>query len=366
MDWSKLRTPQVSFWVLHLSGWLVFTAVTVFYAYQGPWTDIRRLAPFLLPYLVAFLTCLPLRFFFKKIRFHEWPLTYSLLTGVAASFLAANIWLGIDLITSLFIRQTPYVMPPLAFRQVYPTFILRRGIPLLGWTFLYLGIKIQRAWKEQEQRTEKANALAQAAQLQMLRYQLNPHFLFNSMNSIRALIDEDETKAREMITELSEFLRYSLDSKDYSNIALKHEIEAIQHYFAIQKKRYEDKLEVVYDIEPQAGEYPVLSFLIHPLVENAVKYGMRTSPLPLAIRLTAKIRDGALMMEISNTGHWVEETRHDDEISAGTGTGLDNVRRRLENAFPNRHRFEIVEKEGCVRIQLEIKRPQATSDEKAL
>jgi hypothetical protein len=366
MDSSRLETQKASFWALHISGWLVFAAATAFYAYQGKWTDIPRLAPFLIPYLVAFLTCLPLRFFFKRIRFQEWPLKYSLLTGTAASFVAANIWLGIDLIISLFIRQMPYVMPPLAFRQVYLTFILRRGIPLLGWTFLYLGIKIRREWKQQEQRTEKANALAQTAQLQMLRYQLNPHFLFNSMNSIRALIDEDEIKAREMITELSEFLRYSLDSKDYSNVPLKHEIEAIQQYFAIQKKRYEDKLEVVYDIEPQAGEYPVLSFLIHPLVENAVKYGMRTSPMPLTVHLAAKIRDGALIIEVSNTGRWVEPAHHEDEIRAGTGTGLDNVRRRLENAFPNRHRLEIVEKGGRVRIQLEIGKAQGTSDEKAL
>ena len=366
MDSSKLETQKASFWVLHISGWLVFAAATVVYAYEGKWTDIRRLAPFLIPYLAAFLTCLPLRLFFKRIRFHEWPLKYSLLTGTAASFIAANIWMGIDLMMSLFIHQPPYIRAPIPLRQVYLMFILRRGIPLLGWTFLYLGIKIRREWKQQEQRTEKANALAQTAQLQMLRYQLNPHFLFNSMNSIRALIDEDEIKAREMITELSEFLRYSLDSKDYSNVPLKHEIEAIQHYFAIQKKRYEDKLEVVYDIEPQAGEYPVLSFLIHPLVENAVKYGMRTSPMPLTVHLTAKIRDGALMIEISNTGRWVESADHEDEISAGTGTGLDNVRRRLENAFPNRNRFEIVEKEGRVQIKLEIRRSQGTSDEKAL
>lgn len=265
---------------------------------------------------------------------------------------------------SLFLHQPPYVRSPIAFRQAYLLLILARGIPLLGWTLVYLGIKTWREWKLQEQRTEKANLLAQTAQLQMLRYQLNPHFLFNAMNSIRALIDENETKARELITELSEFLRYSLDSKDYSDVPLKHEIEAIRHYFAIQKKRYEDKLEVVYDIEPQAAEFPVLSFLVHPLVENAVKYGMRTSPMPLVVHLKAKILDGALMIEVSNTGRWVEPGDQEEHLRAGTGTGLDNVRRRLENAFPGRHRFEVVEKEGRVHIQLEIRKPQRTEDEK--
>lgn len=356
MDLSKLKTRSSSFWILHLSGWLTFAAVSIIYAYPGKWTDIPRLVPFLFPYAVALLTCLPLRVLYRSIRFHERPLAYSVLMGFAASFVAANLWLGTDLLISLFIHQPPYIRNPAPFQHLYLTYILRRGIPLLGWTFLYLGIKIQREWKLQEERARKADSLAQNGQLQMLRYQLNPHFLFNAMNSIRALIDEDEIKAREMITELSEFLRYSLDSQDYSNVPLKHEIEAIQHYFAIQKKRYEDKLEVIYDIDPEAGEFPVLSFLIHPLVENAVKYGMHTSPMPLTVLLKAKIMDGALVIEIRNTGRWIEPAIQGERAYGGTGTGLENVRRRLENAFPDRHAFEVVEKEGHVHVILEIRR----------
>lgn len=358
MELDSLKTRALSFWVLHISGWLIFTAATVGLSYWGKWTDLPQFLPFLTPYLIGFLVCIPLRFFYRGIRFHKFRLKYSILTGISASFVAANIWLWTELAISLFVNQPPYVRPPFTIGQIYLTNMYRRGIPLLAWTFLYLGIKIWREWKEQERRTKKASSLAQKAQLQMLRYQLNPHFLFNAMNSIRALIDEDEAKAREMITELSEFLRYSLDSRDYADIPLKHEIEAIRHYFAIQKKRYEDKLEVVYDIDPQAAEYPVLSFLVHPLVENAVKYGMRTSPLPLIVHLKAKVRNGALVVEVGNTGCWVEPEDRSAPPSAGTGTGLDNVRRRLGNAFPGRHRFEVVEGEGCVRLQLEIGKPQ--------
>jgi LytS/YehU family sensor histidine kinase len=358
MKFDSLKKNKSTFWVLHIAGWLSFAAATVGLSYRGKWTDLPRFLPFLSPYLIGFLTCLPLRFFYRGIRVHKCPLKYSILAGILGSFVVANIWLGIELLISLFVHRLPYVRPPVPFGQMYMTYIYRRGIPLLAWTFLYLGIKIWREWKEQERRTKKASALAQTAQLQMLRYQLNPHFLFNAMNSVRALIDEDEAKAQELITELSEFLRYSLDSKDYANVPLRHEIEAIRHYFAIQKKRYEDKLEVIYEIEPQAAEYPVLSFLVHPLVENAVKYGMRTSPLPLIVHLKANIRNGALVVEVGNTGRWLEPGDRTGQTIAGTGTGLDNVRRRLENAFPNRHRFEVVEKEGSVRLQLEIRKPQ--------
>ena len=100
----------------------------------------------------------------------------------------------------------------------------------------------------------------------MLRYQLNPHFLFNALNSLRALVDEDEKNARQMVTELSEFLRYSLISKDLNNVPLKKEIEAIRNYLAIEKKRYEEKLEVVINIDPSTESCYLPSFLIHPVV----------------------------------------------------------------------------------------------------
>jgi len=352
VDLDNLKSRISAFWILHISGWLAYSGVTVIFNYRGKWTDVSQLLLFLAPYMAGFLTCIPFRYFYKKIRFHERPVISFIAIAIPASFVAANLWLGIDNLIGLLLKKS--MNPGIPFVRAYLLYIVTRGIPLLAWTSLYFGLKIRREWKRQEQRMAKANSLAQDAQLQMLRYQLNPHFLFNSMNSIRALIDEDETKAKEMITELSDFLLYSLVSKDYCNVPLKQEIEAIRHYFAIQKKRYEDKLEVLYDIEPQAGEYPVLSFLIHPLVENAVKYGMRSSPMPLTVQLKAKIRDGVLMIEVRNSGKWIEPDDQKEQIRAGTGTGLDNVRRRLENAFPNRHRFEIVEKEGNVQVKLEI------------
>jgi LytS/YehU family sensor histidine kinase len=89
----------------------------------------------------------------------------------------------------------------------------------------------------------------------MLRYQINPHFLFNTLNAIRALVEENEKQAREMITELSEFLRYSLISSQYDNVPLSEEIDAIRHYFAIEKRRYENKLEVALEVSPLAEDF---------------------------------------------------------------------------------------------------------------
>ncbi len=364
MDLDKIKNRIPLFWILHTSGWLAYIGLAAVLSYTGKWTDIPQILLFLLPSLGGYFVCIPMRFFYKRIRFHERPIKYSLPIAVATSFVGVNVWLGLVVIVDLFMNQPE--TSQMTFFQVYFLNVVSGGAALLGWTFLYFGIKVWMEWRRQEKRMEKANSLAQDAQLQMLRYQLNPHFLFNSMNSIRALIDEDETKAREMITELSEFLRYSLDSKDYSNVPLRNEIEAIQHYFAIQKKRYEDKLEVIFDIEPKAGDYPVLSFLIHPLVENAVKYGMRTSPMPLTIHIKAETREGDLTIEVCNTGKWIEPAQEEKQGFVSTGTGLDNVRRRLENAFPHRHRFEVFEKEGKVHVQLVIQGYSGEEYEKAV
>ena len=156
-----------------------------------------------------------------------------------------------------------------------------------------------------------------------------------------------------MITELSEYLRYSLISRNYRNVPLKDEIESIRHYFEIQKIRYEDKLSVSIDIDPAAEEFPIMSFLLHPLVENAIQYGMRTSPMPLKIRIEAEFCEKNLQIEISNSGSWVEPL--DQEESRAIGKGLDNLRQRLEDAYSGKYKFEITENEDfvCARLAIE-------------
>jgi LytS/YehU family sensor histidine kinase len=222
-----------------------------------------------------------------------------------------------------------------------------------GWSALYFGIKFWLEWDLQKERAEKASSLAQQAQLQMLRYQLNPHFLFNALNSIRALIEEDTRTARAMITELSEFLRYSLVSRDRKNVKLKDELEAVRYYLLIEKKRYEEKLNVVFEIDPKAEDYPVLSFLIHPLIENAIKYGMQTSSMPLQIIIKAEVLEDRLRIIVINSGVWLKSSGLKDGTTS-TGTGLENVKARLQNAFPDKYMLDTFEKDGYVHVVLEI------------
>lgn len=221
---------------------------------------------------------------------------------------------------------------------------------MLGWSGVYLSIA---HWYEQQKQMRhrlQADAEAQRAQLRMLRYQLNPHFFFNALNTIGALADESPQRVKEAVRELSGFLRYTLLDDESLEAPLRDEIRAAEHYFAVEKVRFEEDLQVEIDVSPEAGRCTVPSFLVLPLVENAVKHGQRTSPSPLRVRITGTRTDEGLTVGVANTGHWREE-RVERE---GTETGLDNVRARLEAHYPHRHRFTLEEDDGWVRARIKI------------
>jgi LytS/YehU family sensor histidine kinase len=160
-----------------------------------------------------------------------------------------------------------------------------------------------------------------------------------------------------MVTELADFLRYSLVSKSFANVPLREEIEAIQHYFALEHRRFEEKLITSIEVDRDAEEFPVLSFLLNPLVENAVKYGMYTSPMPLKINIKATIHNDVLRIVVANTGKWRIPTQEPGVLS--TGTGLGNIRQRLENAFPGHYVFEIGQIGDSVVARIEIQREKS-------
>ena len=183
----------------------------------------------------------------------------------------------------------------------------------------------------------------------MLRYQVNPHFLFNALNSIRALIDENPAAAREMVTQLAELFRYSLRTTQSTNLSVGDELAAIRNYLDIQRIRFDDALDAAVLADDAATRTALPGFLIHPLVENAVKYGLETSDRPLRVRVCAR-RDGdRLDVEVANTGRWLEGGN-----GTGTGTGLRNLRERLRHLYPERHALDIATADGWVRVRLVV------------
>ena len=161
---------------------------------------------------------------------------------------------------------------------------------MLVWSALYFGIKYYLLMQEERQRSLKAMNMAHEAQLKMLRYQLNPHFLFNTLNALSTLIlDRQIEPANRMVSKLSNFLRYSLDNDPMQKISLAQEISALKLYLDIEKVRFEERLQLEIDVEDEARRALIPSLLLQPLVENAIKYAVSPSEEPVRLTIEARV-----------------------------------------------------------------------------
>lgn len=228
-------------------------------------------------------------------------------------------------------------------------------LPMLLVMVVYAIVRNQSEIIREREDKIKAESLAQQAKWMMLRYQINPHFLFNALNSIRALVGEDDENARSIVTELSEYFRYSLTRNNSALVSLDEEIMAVKSYLEIQKIRFDTRLDVEIELDPATLKCAVPVFSIQTLVENGIKYGMKTSKDLLHLRIHSLIEGNFLHIEVSNTGKLVS-TNDLHEKSESSGTGLANLEERLSYLDPG-SRFSLHEEEGKViaRLYLSLK-----------
>lgn len=231
---------------------------------------------------------------------------------------------------------------------------------LLAWSSIYFGYHYYAAFNEQRERALKAQAMAHQAQLKMLRYQLNPHFLFNTLNAISTLVLEKAgDEANEMLTKLSSFLRLTLHNQPSQRVTLDQELHALGLYLDIERVRFQDRLETVYEIDDKARKALIPSLLLQPLVENAIKYAIAPAENGGLITVTAQAQEGRLVMWLKDTGPGIADPDHIVSQS-GSGVGLGNTRERLDQIYGPGHAFEIRNLEGSglgIRISLPLEYP---------
>jgi two-component system, LytTR family, sensor kinase len=342
---SKKGLP--SFWKIQITGWLVYM-VAIYITFLTVVPPANYLSLFYVKSFRALtgfcLTCILRQIYLRFAG--NFSIQSIILLVLVCALIFGCAWAGIEV--GYYLLTSPnYNFAANAVRL--PSYALDYAMTLTGWSALYFGIKYWQQWQTERDNALKAVALANQAQLEMLRYQLNPHFLFNALNSIRASIDEDAKRAKQMITQLSEFLRYSLLNESVKKITLRDEIEAVRNYLAIEKIRFEDKLEIEFEIERQAEDFSVPCFLLNPLVENAIKHGLQTSSKPLRIKISALLKNRSLILEVANTGNLENGFSQN-----GTKIGLKNVRERLEKLFGERGKFRLIEENGFVKARIEI------------
>lgn len=210
----------------------------------------------------------------------------------------------------------------------------------------------QREIEKERRRAEDAELRSVQARLEALRYQINPHFLFNVLNSLSALARISSRQTDQLIQQLSRYLRSTISSSESGFVPLRQEMGTIESYLSIEKVRFEDDLMVNIDLPSQTMDVRVPELILQPIVENAVKYGTKTSDLPLKITIEGSITDDRLLLlKITNTGHWVST---EDGIKTGKGVGIDNLRRRLTLIYADQYLFRTEEDTGLVRVVLGV------------
>jgi len=237
---------------------------------------------------------------------------------------------------------------------------------LLGaWSALYYAINFFLQIEEQNDQLIRLENQATQAQLAMLRYQLNPHFLFNTLNSISTLVLLKQTEpANAMLSRLSSFLRYTLVNEPTGRVTVAQEVETLKLYLDIERMRFEERLRTSFRIDPLSEQALLPSLLLQPLVENAIKYAVSPQESGAEITIATQLVGPNLRITVSDTGPGLQNPGSDNRFAGvtfdggeqvSTGVGLANIRDRLAQAYGETHRFETFEPaDGGFAVLIEI------------
>lgn len=276
------------------------------------------------------------------------PLAIAGVIGVAALF-AGLMWATLlQFVNSLsLLPDVPWLGVPLGPSLLALFFGLGALLYCLVAAVHYLLQEFLRA-KSAEQRGLEAQLMAQEAQLRMLRTQIDPHFLFNSLNSISALTSIDAAGARTMTVALASFFRQSLSMEAHQHIALEQELVLIRHFLSIEQVRFGERLQVNEEIDPQALPCLLPPMLIQPLVENAVKHGICGLTEGGVITITARRAGSLLQIEVRNP------VDAEQGSARGNGLGLENVRQRLASAYGHEASVHWTRQDGCFVVTISM------------
>jgi len=328
-----------AFWNLHSAGW---AGAVILRAASGiaQGQPVSFLVPILISavtgYSITLLLSVIYRFLIGQRPFITWSLTFVSVSLATLGYAYLDVWVlqtirdGVD--------ETP-------FAQLWLAAIYINSVLLAAWSALYYAINYFVRAEEQADQMMRLEAQATSAQLTMLRYQLNPHFLFNTLNSISTLVLLKQTdQANAMLSRLSSFLRFTLINEAAAKVPLTQEIETLKLYLDIEKMRFEERLRTYFIIEPAVENALVPSLLLQPLVENAIKYAVTPKEEGADISVTAQLVGQRVRITVSDTGPGLQPGQQDHSLS--TGVGMANTRERLLQAYGEDQRFEHYVKAG--------------------
>tara|TARA_B100000780_G_scaffold97551_1_gene68023 strand:+ start:1080 stop:2306 length:1227 start_codon:yes stop_codon:yes gene_type:complete len=367
-QWVYSSTDR-QFWLLQAIGWVAlmlisFLSLTLWYNQQ----QLNYILHTALQSLLGVCVSWPLRPLFRAVW--ERSAVYRLTMLVLGILVASISWTVLRLAT--FMGMTVET----GLWSDFGGWLWGSILIFIGWAALYHGIKyyqllqsehesllrLEAQNKEFQLQRSRAELVAREAQLKMLRYQLNPHFLFNTLNAISALVRTKKAlRANAMIVQLSDFLRYSLDNDPIQSVTLEEEMTAVRLYLDIEKTRFGERLQLHFDIEQDALNVQIPSLILQPLVENAIKYAIAPEEFGGKITVVARLVGDYCAIKMLDTGRGgialANRNMFELDADARTGVGLRNTIDRLENFYGDRYLFQLTAADCgglCVEIRIPI------------
>jgi len=327
VNWKELlENRNRLFWLAHSVGWLGFALVHYLGSLLHELRDIFVVIIFLNAY-AGWLFTVPLRYLYRRVW--NFPPVKIAFVILFASYFTGVLWQVVKNINYWEIYKHGYKPD---FWLMYTQSSVWSFYIILSWSVVYFSSKYYQMLQIEKQNVLKANTVAHQAQLKMLRYQLNPHFLFNTLNAISTLILlKDNVTANGMVTKLSEFLRYSLDKDPMKKVTLNSEIQALELYLAIEKVRFEERLQVRFNINENCEQALVPSMILQPIAENAIKHAIATQEQGGSITISVSHFANDLMIEVADDGPGAEIV--DGNLHRENGVGLVNTRERLQALY---------------------------------
>ena len=341
----------LTFWRLQLLGWGAFWLAMT-------WSRVGR---FPLIYMAAskavmaalglLYTGFILRPLYRRLLRGDPSLARTIVVSAVASYAVAALWTASHSLLDLPIERA-LLDPRVRLTSLWQIFggTLYDAFAILSWSVLYVGIKHQRALQAERERALRAEALAQSARLEALRYQLNPHFLFNALNAISTLVvDGRKEEAATMIARLAALLRGTLDRPSGDDVSLATEIDLARRYLDVEQARFGDRLRVDVTVDGDAMRARVPALILQPLVENAVKHAVGVRESGGCVAIGARREDGVLRLTVEDDGPGLALPTENG------GVGLKNTRERLAQKYGPRHQlaFERGSMNG-LRVRIEL------------
>ena len=349
----KLSRKKV-YWISQIAGWMFFVAVNLFIIASFEELPWQRILVWIFLGVIGILFTHLLRRIIRKNNWLNLPLKNTIPRILIAS-----------VITGAVIYAFVFAASYIAGTARHEEFNIARpiagvvnlgGITLL-WCLIYFIVHYMENYKKKEIESLIWEAAVKDYELRTLKSQLNPHFMFNAMNSIRALIEEDPESAKIAITKLSNILRYSLQMERMERVPLEDEIETVKNYLDLERIRFEDRLKYKLDVDKSSEKIEIPPMMIQTLIENGIKHGVSKQTKGGEIQLKSKIQStpngSKLKIEIRNSGHFSEE-----QLKNSSGFGVNNTKHRLNLLFGEKANFSIKNENGdTVLAEVEIPIP---------